>query len=86
MKNQEELDLIKQMNLDLEEDMQRCRSKESELLEFTQRLTETNVRLQSDLATLQEKVVTLPSSNFTVVVVHFCFTFCFTLDADDRKK
>ncbi len=36
--------------------MQRCRAKESELLEFTQRLTETNVRLQSELATLQEKV------------------------------
>ena len=55
-KYQEELETIKQSNLDLEEDMQRCRAKESELLEFTQRLTETNVRLQSELATLQEKV------------------------------
>ena len=37
---------------------QRCRAKESELLEYTQRLTESNVKLQSDLATLQEKVNT----------------------------
>lgn len=54
-KHQEELDLIKQSNIDLEEDMQRCRAKESELLEFTQRLTETNVRLQSELATVHEE-------------------------------
>ena len=42
--------------MDLEDDMRRCREKESELLEYTQRLTETNVRLQSELASVQEKV------------------------------
>ena len=31
-------------------DMAACQKKESELLEFTQKLTDTNVTLQSDLA------------------------------------
>lgn len=55
-KNQEALDSVKQDNIDLELDVQRCRDKERELLEFTQRLTETNVRLQSDFTAIQEKV------------------------------
>ena len=56
-KNQEELDAVRQDNEDMEQDMQRCRNKEKELLEFTQKLTETNVRLQSDLTAIQEKVI-----------------------------
>ncbi|XP_046639587.1 coiled-coil domain-containing protein 186-like isoform X1 [Daphnia pulicaria] len=67
-KHQEELETIKQSNLDLEEDMQRCRAKESELLEFTQRLTETNVRLQSELATLQEKAQSLETQRDEILV------------------
>lgn len=55
-KNQEELDSIKQENADMELDMERCREKEKELLEFTQKLTETNVRLQSDYTAIKEKV------------------------------
>ncbi len=40
----------------MELDMERCREKEKELLEFTQKLTETNVRLQSDYTAIKEKV------------------------------
>ena len=52
-KNQEELEHIRQINQELEQGIQRCRSKETELLEFTQRLTYKNVQLQSELTALQ---------------------------------
>ena len=60
-KNQEELETTRQLNSDMEQDMQRCRSKEIELLEFTQKLTEKNVAVQSDYTALQDKVFRLNS-------------------------
>jgi len=54
-KNQEELENIRQTNSDLEHDMERCRAKENELLEFTGKLTEKNVNLQSDHTALRER-------------------------------
>ena len=42
-------------NQELTVDMDSCRKKESELLEFTQKLTEKNVTLQSDLAFIESR-------------------------------
>lgn len=56
-KNQEELEDIRQANSDLEFDMQKCHAKENELLEFTRKLTEKNVNLQSDYTALKERVI-----------------------------
>lgn len=44
---------------EVNEDMSACRRKEAELLEFTQRLTDKNVTLQSDLASAEGRVSTL---------------------------
>lgn len=54
--HQEELEAIKQSNSDLLQDMKRCQEKETELLVFTQRLTEKNVLLQSEVTGLHERV------------------------------
>lgn len=54
-KNQEELESIRQANSDLEHDMEKCHAKENELLEFTRKLTEKNVNLQSDYTALRER-------------------------------
>lgn len=55
-KNQEEFESIRQSNVEIEEEMRRCQAKEVELLGFTQKLTETNVQLQSNLTEALEKV------------------------------
>lgn len=54
--HQEEFETISQSNINLMQDLERCREKESELLAFTQRLTEKNVLLQSEVTKLQETV------------------------------
>jgi len=61
-KNQEELESIRQANSDLEHDMEKCHAKENELLEFTRKLTEKNVNLQSDYTALRERVFTIFAS------------------------
>lgn len=64
-KNQDEMEDMKQLNATMEQEMQRCRQKEVELLEFTQKLTEINVQLQSDFTSLDEKV------NYLYFRIHF---------------
>ena len=53
--HQEELQHIRQENDELQGEAARCRAKEVELLEYTQRLTEMNVRIQSELSGLREQ-------------------------------
>ncbi|KAF7281692.1 coiled-coil domain-containing protein 186-like [Rhynchophorus ferrugineus] len=52
----EQMDLLKQRNQELESDMESCRIREAELLLFTQQLTDKNVRLQSEFTTMETKV------------------------------
>ena len=47
---QTEMSDLKQDNAELTTDMNVCRQKEAELLDFTEKLTETNATLQSELA------------------------------------
>lgn len=53
--NQEEMEEMRQRDAERQVAMDRCLAKESELLEFTQRLTEKNVQLQSTLTSLEER-------------------------------
>ncbi|CAH1186630.1 unnamed protein product [Phyllotreta striolata] len=52
----EQMALLKQRNAELESDMETCRSREAELLLFTQQLTEKNVRLQSEFTSMETRV------------------------------
>ncbi|XP_072397249.1 coiled-coil domain-containing protein 186-like [Diabrotica undecimpunctata] len=52
----EQMGLLKQRNLDLESDMETCRTREAELLLFTQQLTDKNVRLQSEFTSMETRV------------------------------
>lgn len=52
----DQMSLLKQRNIELENDMQFCRKRESELLLFTQQLTDKNVRLQSEFTAMETKV------------------------------
>ncbi|KRT83182.1 hypothetical protein AMK59_4005, partial [Oryctes borbonicus] len=52
----EQVNLLKQRNVELESDMEACRIKEAELLLFTQQLTDKNVRLQSEFTAMETKV------------------------------
>lgn len=45
----------------MQSDMQACRQKEADMLDFTQKLTDTNVRLQSEFITIQTKANDLKS-------------------------
>jgi hypothetical protein len=46
-------------NAELQQDMAACREREAELLDFTQKLTEKNVRLQSEFSAVEAKVMSL---------------------------
>ncbi|KYN43963.1 hypothetical protein ALC56_01501 [Trachymyrmex septentrionalis] len=48
-------------NEELQSDMQACRLKEADMLDFTQKLTDTNVRLQSEFIAIQTKADHLES-------------------------
>lgn len=52
----EQINLFKQRNSELETDMESCRKREAELLLFTQQLTDKNVRLQSEFTAMETKV------------------------------
>ena len=54
---QTEIDRLKETNEELRQDMESCREREAELLNFTEKLTAKNVSLQSDYATLESKVM-----------------------------
>ena len=58
-----ESERLKEEAKELNEDMSACRKKEAELLEFTQKLTDKNVTLQSDLAALEAKFSVLETEH-----------------------
>eukprot|EP00095_Tigriopus_kingsejongensis_P008244 maker-scaffold230_size244653-snap-gene-0.15 protein:Tk08244 transcript:maker-scaffold230_size244653-snap-gene-0.15-mRNA-1 annotation:"hypothetical protein L798_00576" len=73
-KSQEKLDAkvkeCEDLRVDVHElntDMSACRQKEAELLEFTQKLTDKNVTLQSDLAALEAKSSALEAEHSRLV-------------------
>lgn len=51
----EEIDRLQSLNTELESELLTCRQKEAELLAFTQKLTDKNVQIQSQLSSLQSK-------------------------------
>lgn len=52
----EQINIFKQRNSELESDMETCRTREAEFLLFTQQLTDKNVRLQSEFTAMETKV------------------------------
>lgn len=52
----QEVDQLQSTNNELESDLLACRNKEAELLAFTQKLSDKNVQIQSQLSALQSKV------------------------------
>lgn len=61
--NESQIQVLKTDNQELAIDMAACQKKESELLEFTQKLTDTNVTLQSDLAFAEGRASALESEH-----------------------
>ncbi|XP_076241676.1 coiled-coil domain-containing protein 186 isoform X2 [Calliopsis andreniformis] len=53
---EEEIKLLRTANEELQADMFACRQKEAEMLDFTQKLTDKNVRLQSEFTAIETKV------------------------------
>ena len=64
----EEITRLRQEASELVSDMSACRRKETELLEFTQKLTDKNVTLQSELSSVDSKAATLESEHQRLVV------------------
>merc|ERR1712226_1534454 len=62
-----ELDELREEMAEMSTDMKSCKEKEAKLLEFTERLTETNVSLQSDLAAAECRVSAL-NEEHTIVM------------------
>lgn len=56
MHNQSEMERLRQSNTELLQDTERCRKREADMLEFTQKLTAKNVRLQSEFTAVEAKV------------------------------
>ncbi|KAL1461710.1 hypothetical protein WDU94_013582 [Cyamophila willieti] len=54
-----EVDRVQQSNQELSQDMATCRAREAELLQFTEKLTAKNVRLQSEFSVLEAKAESL---------------------------
>ncbi|XP_065171119.1 coiled-coil domain-containing protein 186 isoform X2 [Atheta coriaria] len=59
----EQITLLKSRNVDLTTDMDACRAHESELLAFTQQLTDKNVALQSEFSAMETKLQQLTYEN-----------------------
>ncbi|XP_067129441.1 coiled-coil domain-containing protein 186 isoform X1 [Centruroides vittatus] len=59
LNSQKEVERFCQVNAELQCDMEACRNKEGELLEFTERLTAKSVALQSEYSLLETKAQTL---------------------------
>nr|CAD7264887.1 unnamed protein product [Timema shepardi] len=53
--SQSEVERLRLSNADLQQDMAGCREREAELLDFTQKLTDKNVRLQSEFSATEAK-------------------------------
>lgn len=54
---------LRSANEELQSDMQACRQKEADMLDFTQKLTDKNVRLQSEFIAIQRKADYLESEH-----------------------
>ena len=65
---EEEISRLRQESADLISDMSACRRKEMELLEFTQKLTDKNVNLQSEFSSVECKAVTLEEEHGRLLV------------------
>ncbi|XP_012267065.2 intracellular protein transport protein USO1 isoform X1 [Athalia rosae] len=53
--NEAEVDRLRQSNAELQTDMDWCREREAHMLDFTQKLTDKNVRLQSEFTAIEAK-------------------------------
>lgn len=73
--SQMEIDRLKEINDELRQDMESCREREAELLNFTEKLTAKNVSLQSDYASLESKVILKPASVFSTCSYTFRWNF-----------
>ncbi|CAL7937946.1 unnamed protein product [Xylocopa violacea] len=58
-----EIQHLRWTNEELQADMSACRQKEAEMLDFTQKLTDKNVRLQSEFTAIEAKVKQLEEEN-----------------------
>lgn len=54
---------LRSINEELQSDMQACRQKEADMLDFTEKLTDKNVRLQSEFIAIQTKAHHLESEH-----------------------
>lgn len=52
-----EVERLRLSNLELQQEAETCRDREAELLNFTQLLTDKNVRLQSEFSATEAKVI-----------------------------
>ncbi|XP_046750137.1 coiled-coil domain-containing protein 186 isoform X2 [Diprion similis] len=53
--NEAEVERLRQSNTELQADMEWCREREAHMLDFTQKLTDKNVRLQSEFTAIEAK-------------------------------
>ena len=65
---EEEISRLRQESAELISDMSSCRRKEMELLEFTQKLTDKNVNLQSEFSSVESKAATLEDEHRRLLV------------------
>ncbi|XP_043290004.1 coiled-coil domain-containing protein 186-like isoform X2 [Venturia canescens] len=59
MSNEAEVERLRQVNQELQADMDCCRQREAHMLDFTQKLTDKNVRLQSEFTAIEAKTAQL---------------------------
>lgn len=57
--NEAEVERLRQVNQELQADMDCCRQREAHMLDFTQKLTDKNVRLQSEFTSVEAKAAQL---------------------------
>ncbi|XP_070153705.1 coiled-coil domain-containing protein 186 isoform X2 [Polyergus mexicanus] len=60
---EDQISQLRSVNEELRFDMQACRHKEADMLDFTQKLTDKNVRLQSEFIAIQTKANDLESEH-----------------------
>lgn len=68
---QNEIDRLKETTEDLRQDMESCREREAELLNFTEKLTAKNVTLQSEYAILEAKVNIIYCFKYNIFHISF---------------
>lgn len=53
--SQAEIENLRLQNSEMQQEVESCKNREAELLEFTQKLTEKNVQLQSQFLTIEAR-------------------------------